>query len=185
MFMDKFVGTVVGKNRWIVKIRGATGKREVCSATDEALALVLLENNQEKWYDIYTRTKDDTTILTRKKKGSEWASTVATLYTERGQRDGERSVRQGDRGWSKGGIQRFNEIVQFLKDDRESHPLFVRSWLKSKRVTDDSGKKPRAKKQHNILTATNELDEAGDFDDASSHGGGPSASDEACGVEEV
>ena len=81
--------------------KGVLGVKDLLTISDEALALIVLENNYEEWIDIAKGKEIDK----RKRK---------TKYTHGGQRrDGTK------KGWSLEGRKRFNSIFQYIKVERE------------------------------------------------------------------
>ena len=61
-FFDYFVPCVTKKTTWERRLEQDIESQEktteiLCSKSDEALALLLLENSHKRWLDLYTRKK--------------------------------------------------------------------------------------------------------------------------------
>lgn len=96
-YMDNGVKYVTGAARYKKLVEtGEEQPMNVASTTDEALALIIYENYEDKWMDEYN---DEET-----KRGPK--------YTQR-----EGSYR-GE--WSDEGIERFNQLVKEVREDRDS-----------------------------------------------------------------
>jgi hypothetical protein len=103
VFFDLFVINVVGA----AKFRSRVVQQFVSSfvtISDEAFALLVLENCEEKWMDMYEK--------------KETRSDKKNKYT-----DGGKSCKSGRsrnlKGWSNRGLNRFNELYRLVKSDRE------------------------------------------------------------------
>ena len=105
--------------------------------TDEAFAMLLLENSFNRWGDLFElayKSGDPD-----EKVNSE----VETLYTPVGLDYKDRAIKTGERGWSKRGIIRFNELVDMVRRDRISNPTFFTEWLSSYNKNGGNKKKRR------------------------------------------
>jgi hypothetical protein len=103
VFFDKFVVHVVGS----VSFRNKVAVQQVSSFVtigDEAFALLVLENSEERWFDM---------SLTNNTK-----SKMRNKYT-----DGGTCTKTGRsrtyKGWSNAGLNRFNELFRKVKADRD------------------------------------------------------------------
>ena len=115
-FCDLLLPSVVGKVKWK---RNAHQKllSQFITPTDEALCLLLLENNWDRWKDIaHGKTKDNLAL---------------TKFTA----DGKGSQAQEFKGWSDAGYERFNELCRNVIADRRSSVgvEFEKAYLKLKR----------------------------------------------------
>jgi hypothetical protein len=95
--------------------------------TDEAFALLILENCYKRWVD--QGQENDLT----------YKSAVEALYT-RGKATGRNRRYEG---WSKEGIQRFNELIGLVKTDRDDHADWDRNYLQKQQQQAGSGSKKR------------------------------------------
>ena len=118
-FAEVCLKNVVKKREWRLKHRKEVFRKFVTNA-DEALAMLVLENNVEIWFELANRdsldlkedgrdnVKDDDNS-----KSTEETRSI-TAYTNGGAKsDGTK------RGWSKDGIKRYNELYRKVKSIRE------------------------------------------------------------------
>jgi hypothetical protein len=122
--LNSFVSCVVGKMEW----KRRSGKElvsKLASPTDEAFALLVLENIWESWKDVdpeeyimarARKQEDDKGNKTRRKE-------IAGKYTEK-----HRSSRRC-RGWSEEGHERYNELVGIVRADRAKRGAFERYFM--------------------------------------------------------
>jgi hypothetical protein len=103
-FIDHFVSLVVGK-RYYNLIHYKQRISDYATPSDEALAILMFENNYARWEDMAKR--NDTR-----------SSTVLPLYTNGGVSDGEVASNQRYQGWSDEGLDRFNVLFRRVKEDR-------------------------------------------------------------------
>ena len=81
IFFDRFLSSVVKKSVFEHQVRVATNDSTLCTVSDEAFALLLLENSWDRWLDIYRRQKGKVTPK-RGQKRREFESDVPTKYTK-------------------------------------------------------------------------------------------------------
>jgi hypothetical protein len=103
-------------------------KHSLCTISDEAFALLLLENSYDRWLDIFCNNKG-AVMQRRGVKQRAFQSDTPTLYTKGGIKYDKTDMRQSVKGWSDEGIARFNVLFEQVKRDRETTPLFERRWL--------------------------------------------------------
>jgi hypothetical protein len=134
VFYRTFIRTVVGKSRYKKMIDDMNVSEEIATVSDEALALLAMENGIERWNDEYTLSGGQTQPIRKgQTKPEEWKSTVPTKYTvartsgNSGQQDGH------DKRWSQNGIARFNKLRQSIIKDREKHSGFITKFLAEER----------------------------------------------------
>ena len=118
-FCDVVLSQVVGRQDWKVNCR-IIPLREYASASDEAFGLLLLENSWLLWREMAVKDDDDEKMLQKSK------------YTM----NGAGTKKNG--GWKAEGINRFNELAQMVKADREKdsaefETMYMESKFKSKK----------------------------------------------------
>jgi hypothetical protein len=86
---------------------------EVATPSDEALTLLLIENSIHRW----TREFE-----VREEKGDQHQikedELLPTKYTSAGYNKRQKGLTKRYKGWTQAGIQRFNEILDQVKEDR-------------------------------------------------------------------
>ena len=158
VFLDRFVSLVVHKHKFRAAVRQASGSEEVCTASNEAIGLLLLENSWEPWMDIVTRTKHKQTYK-KQRVGSDWQCKKPTMYTGRNPSKEERNIRQGDRGWTRSGVQRFNDLLAQVQADRQANSSFIRKYILDHHAAAQGSGRHRARivAPPPLLLAQNEL----------------------------
>ena len=99
-FFDKIVSIVVGKSNWI-RVRKTERFSNLVTVSDEAFALLILENGYDYWLDKF------------KKYGTGIPIQYEFKYTKR-QNQGSHT-----KGWTKQGIDRYNVLCMIVKQDRD------------------------------------------------------------------
>ena len=143
-FLEKFVSCVVGRIEWKRSCKDQPISK-IASATDEAFALLVLENIWDSWRDVDPQEY----LLKRrervepKKQAPEGSSTsqkrprqkeIPGKYTEK-HRNAKRY-----RGWSEEGFARFNQLVRMVREDRAQRKEFEVNFLaKQKADGNDNG----------------------------------------------
>ena len=146
-FFDHYVKAVVGKFKFSEALLDpvCTKEKEVATISDEAFALLLVENSYNRWIDIAEHFKFNRPPRTRVSFGStnskDYVCGTKTKYTSGGiffKKDGEtqpnddtsfNEATEGVRkGWSNEGIRRYNELVDLVTKDRVNHPSFFREY---------------------------------------------------------
>jgi len=105
-FIDHFVSLVVGKRNYN-RINYKQQISEFASPSDEALAILMLENNYTRWVDMA-------------KRGDTTRSTILPQYTNGGVSEGDVASNRQYQGWSDAGLDRFNVLFRLVKEDRAS-----------------------------------------------------------------
>ena len=131
---------------------------ELYTHSDEAFTLLLLENNFDRWMDIYQRHdgRPSPDIGSGKKK--KFTSDVCPKYTYGGIVYSKEKSVSNSKGWTKEGIERFNELFDRVNQDRKLNPLFVKRWLREKRAEKSNTKTARKKSNQDIVLPRDELD---------------------------
>lgn len=151
-FCEHFVKCVVG-SAFKDRLKMGLPFYMVATPSDEAFALLLLENNEARLKHEYLGSKSSAG-----KKNSE------TKYT--GVRDGDSKSCQG---WHQKGIERFNELLVKIKANRKKYDYLFEEAFRKYLCESMFGKKVGAKAEASpsILLAKNDL-----FDDEDSDGVG-------------
>ena len=107
LFTRRFVKRIVGKNVWgnncYQKLLS-----EYCTASDEAFGLLTLENQFDRWTDMYI--SGDNGNLTKKAPDA--------LYTNSGNSKGKKGSPTRFQGWTNEGYKRFDALHKLVKADR-------------------------------------------------------------------
>jgi hypothetical protein len=132
VFFDNFLPCVIKKSVFDHQVAVATNDRTLCTVSDEAFALLLLENSFDCWQDIYQLQKGEVTPK-RGQKRREFESDVPTRYTKGGIVY-DKTVKNNDpKGWSAEGILRYNKLYSMVKEDRKTNRSFTTNWLIKKK----------------------------------------------------
>ena len=132
--------------------------QDVTTKSNEAFALLCLENQWDRWFDLYVQN-DGKMTAQRGTKRRICESKVMPKYTRGGITFSHESNKEGDqqKGWTNEGILRFNELYELVSKDRKKNPGFVSDWLKME-TEKFVGKRRRPKKDYtNIPVAKHEL----------------------------
>jgi hypothetical protein len=135
IFLRRFVKQVVSTYEWNNRILNTMfDPDKLCTVSDEAFALLVVENNYERWIDMYVQNDlkppiPQTQSSDRKKKV---LSNVKPYFTTGGNVY-EEPPPSKTKGWSQQGIDRFNELFKLVKDNRASYPKFMREFVRSER----------------------------------------------------
>jgi len=125
--LERFVSCVVGHRLYKKRLTACPCRDEqLHTASDEAFMLLLLENGWDRWIDIY----DNGHNKPREEGSRKWrfVSAEPMLYTHGGIRFSEDDSRASN-GWTNAGIQRYNELFRFVKEDRARHPNVFTTWV--------------------------------------------------------
>jgi hypothetical protein len=94
IFFDNFLPCVIKKSGFDRQVCVATNDKTLCTVlSDEAFALLLLENSFDCWIDIYRLRKGQVTPKQGQKR-REFESDVPTKYTKGGIRIGDQEVQR-------------------------------------------------------------------------------------------
>jgi len=105
-FIEYFVSSVAGKNHYKYH-RCDKLLSEYTSVSDEAMAILIYENNYDTWRDMVEKE------LTRN-------SSIMKKFTNGGSSKGEVASSHRYQGWSSDGIKCFNELFDLVKCDRKT-----------------------------------------------------------------
>ena len=101
--------------------------------------MLLLENYWNRWLDIYIKCGGKI----KDTKNKEKLTSIHPKYTRGGLKNGGIGYIGIGKGWSFEGIDHFNELFAFVRQDREDFPDFTRDWLVKKRETMISNSRKR------------------------------------------
>lgn len=156
VFCKHFLKCVTRKTKFDSNIKTAKTYNDVCTVSDEAFALLLLENSWDRWCDLYA--KDPTSLLPKRggrQRDDRLLSAVKTKYTQGGHKyfasgdgstTGSTSSKSG-KGWSLEGMLRYNELFDLVEADRVGNPEFLDLLLDEMKESKAKPKKSPAAKQ--------------------------------------
>jgi hypothetical protein len=119
-----FIPCVVGKKKFKATMSGQIKRDvEICTVSDEAFALLLLENQYDRWTDIFTINQKMTmeVLGSSERRKRKWESDVSPKYTEGGINYSD-NRKMSQKGWKESGIVRFNALCALVKEDRTQQP---------------------------------------------------------------
>ena len=146
MFYDYFLPCVLKKSVFERQASVATNDTTLCTVSDEAFALLLLENNYDRWVDIY-RLQEGEVAPRRGQKRREFESDTPTKYTKGGIVYNETDKNDSPKGWSAEGINRFNELFDLVKKDRKANKTFIKTWLAARKANTMNAADARKRKR--------------------------------------
>ena len=82
VFYSQFVRTIVGKRLFKQRIATMSEDEEIATVSDEALALLGIENSAARWNDVFERSQGRIRQIRKDEPyPEEWKSSVMSLYT--------------------------------------------------------------------------------------------------------
>ncbi len=156
-FFDVFQPCATKKTNWERQISRGDPNDErsedmiLCTVSDEAFALLLLENSYDRWCDLYFNNKG-ALLQRRGKKGRDVESDVAPKYTRGGIKYSTNDATGMEKGWSQEGKRRFNELYDSVKQDRKQNPSFEKHWLDARREAQTGKTAPVKEKRLAVMT---------------------------------
>jgi len=144
-YMDNGVKFVAGAGQWRkLALTGDAKPMDIATAQDETLALLMYENYHDQWVD----THFGVTTARRAK------------YTKQGTRYGV---------WSDAGIERFNELLQEVKSNRNSEAglEMEEAYQREKRDATSGNRKRKRVLQPSRVRVANDLEEVSDSESSS------------------
>ena len=158
VFYRKFIPAIGRKTFWREQVLAATDDKGVATRSNDAFALLVLENHWERWLDIFCISKGMVTS-TRGQKRCVSESKILPKYTRGGISFVDDSVKakEGTKGWSNKGILRFNELYKMVSKDRKKHPDFIKKWLELEKQNMSENKKRKKKNKESVPVAKHEL----------------------------
>jgi hypothetical protein len=138
VFFKYFVKCVTKKSLFESKLQTAMTDADFCTQSDEAFALLLLENSWDRWSDIYSKNPE--ALYFRRGKKTEVVCNVQTLYTKGGIKYNSGEATNNDqvrtihkKGWSPEGIVRYNELFTKVGLSRTTKPKWILDFIDSMR----------------------------------------------------
>ena len=127
-FCDHILPCVVGKKLWD-KSMGVKHMSGIATTTDEAWALLVLENSWDVWKQ-QARSPNGKVEL-KERRSTKWTNTS--------------SLASRSEGWGQKGMRRFNELVRKVKEDRQRSEGVEQLYMESKQDESDrkAGKQKR------------------------------------------
>jgi hypothetical protein len=164
IFIDNLLPCVIKKLVFDCQVSVAADDRTLCTVSDEAFALLLLENSFDRWQDIYQLRKGEVAPK-RGQKRREFESDVPTRYAKGGIVY-DKTVKKNDpQGWSAEGIKRYNELYAMVKKDRKTNKTFTINWLAKRKANlfnaVQTRKRKRPQQQARIELLDSEDDDSG------------------------
>jgi hypothetical protein len=158
VFYSTFVPAIVGRQLTKKLVADENTFEEVSTISDEALALLGLENGVDRWDAIFTKCKGDVRPFPKNQKiPKEMKSTVPTKYTVSSNPDANTDKEGNDKRWIKEGIIRFNQLRQLITEDRAAHPDFVPKWLAQERDSMVGGPTTSTNDEANMVDAEDDF----------------------------
>jgi hypothetical protein len=133
LFFSKFVPAIVGPELFRHQINKTPSEGDLCTASDEAFTLLLLENSFARWVDIYDKTGGFPTQRRGDTKRT-FSSDIEAKYTRGGIKLSSDKAPQKTKGWTKEGIERFNILFTRVKKDRTKQYKFDERFIKQKKL---------------------------------------------------
>jgi hypothetical protein len=162
VFFEHFVPCALKKTEWERRIAMAGTHTEstdhfLSTVSDEAFALLLLENSYDRWFDLY-KSNEGGVMRQRGVKQRRFESDVPTLYTRGGIKYDKYQSKEGEKkGWSDEGITRFNQLFEMVKQDRIANSNFESGWLETRKATQAEEGAGVSKRKRTRVSATSEL----------------------------
>jgi hypothetical protein len=158
VFYSTFIPTMVGRSLMKKLVEDDSVLEEISTISDEALALLALENGVNRWDDVFTRRKGDVRPFPKDQEiPKEFISTVQTKYTVSSSSDAVGETEGREKRWSKDGIIRFNQLRQMVIKDRAAHPEFIEDWLQQQRDAMATGPSTASKTEANTVDADDDF----------------------------
>jgi hypothetical protein len=161
IFFDTFLPCVIKKLVFDHQVCVATNDKTLCTVSDDAFALLLLENSFDRWIDIYRLRKGQVTPK-RGQKRREFELDVPTKYPKGGIVYNQTDKNNDPKGWSALGIKRYNKLFEIVRKDRKTHKTFTVTWLAKRRaklleaVQTRKRKRPQEQDRIELLVSEND-----------------------------
>ena len=164
-FFKYFLPAVGRKSFWRHLIANGKCDIDLATVSNEAFALLVMENHWERWLDIYKKSNGDTHELKHKRKTKDkndkgqYTSSILPKYTRSGiiYRNKRKSGDDSGKGWSAKGIERFNELFDMVMEDRKENPEFAVDWIAKEKRLWKRKKKMMSSNLDDFPVARNEL----------------------------
>jgi len=167
LFYTKFIPAVVGPELFRQRLKDATTV-DLCTASDEAFTLLLLENSYARWVNIY-ELEGGIPSQRRGDTKRTFTSDIEAKYTRGGIKLSSDQVSQKQKGWTQDGIKRFNALFASVMKDRLRRPTFDAKFIKHVRERQTQPIQSKKRKYENVLAAHSLWDEDKPEEHASEH----------------
>ena len=167
LFYTKFVPAIVGPELFRQRIKDLS-EHDLCTASDEAFTLLLIENSYARWVSIYEL---DGGIPSQRRGATKrtFTSDIEDKYTRGGIKLSSDQVSQKQKWWTQDGIKRFNALFASVKKDRLRRPTFDAKFIKHVRERQTQPIQSKKRKYENVLAAHSLWEEDKPEVDASEH----------------
>jgi hypothetical protein len=130
-FYTYMVKAIVGKRTFKNRLESMAEGTEIVTVSDEALALIGVENGRRVWDDKLDRS-DGKIRQIRKDEiyPLEWETDILPQFTRASKDDPSVERNTENECWNEAGIIRFNELRQLVQKDRTDNPDFKITWLR-------------------------------------------------------
>lgn len=147
-FYDNVLSHVVGRHYWN-KYQDEKGGTAMATVSDEALALLLIENSWSCWEEKFNHAL----IQMGEQEQQGGSPKTRPKYTKR-----DSGVKE-NKGWSAKGIERFNELYNEVKEDRKERSVDFDAEYKEEKMGENKRKRKRRPViQRSAVVAVNEFD---------------------------
>lgn len=162
IFYSYFIPSMGRKTDWRLRIMTSRKENDITTKSNEAFALLCLENQWDRWLDIYDINLGKI-VSRRGQKRAHCESRKMPKYTRGGvtYTKGTNTDQEPLKGWRREGIARFNELYEFVGKDRNKHPGFFHQFLEFEKEK-LGNKKIRRKEPNTLPVAKHELFSDGD-----------------------
>jgi hypothetical protein len=133
-FYTNIVKAFVGKRNFKKRLQTMAEGAEIATVSDEALALIGVENGRRVWDDVFQLSEGKIRkIHNDETYPPEWRSDILPQYTRASKDDPSVERNTENKCWNEAGIARFNELRQLVKADCLTYPDFKIKWLRHAR----------------------------------------------------
>jgi hypothetical protein len=133
-FYTYLLSSIVGKRNFKIRLNTMAEGEEIATVSDEALALLGIENGHKLWDDIWAKSARKVRVIRKDKPyPEEWNSTVFPEYTRTSKADPAIDKHTEDKCWTQAGICRFNALRQAIIANRQAYLGFKVRWLRQAR----------------------------------------------------
>jgi hypothetical protein len=154
VFYSTFIPTIVGRSLMKKLVEDDSVFEEISTISDEALALLALENGVARWDDVFTKCKGDVRPFPKGQPIPEGLKgTVPTKYTISSTSDADGDKEGNDKRRSKEGIIRFNQLRQKIIKDHGAHSDFIERWMTQQRCATAPGSNAASNAESNMVDA--------------------------------
>jgi hypothetical protein len=130
-FYTYILPSTVGMRNFKIRHNTMAEGKEINTVSDEALALLGIENGHKLWDDIWEKSSGKVRVIRKDEPyPKEWNSTVCPQYTRTSKADPAIDKHTEDKRWTQAGINRFNALRQAIIANRQAYLGFKVRWLR-------------------------------------------------------